>query len=193
MYFSKVFNVDVDLINDYGAFDISLLNDLPLFIDPFLLFNSDNEDYQKLHDDIIKYMIFLKEKSLENDLKPGLIKNWFHFSEVKQNWLGFCSSGNSGSGLGNDFALSTIKNLKKVFSKKDDNKITKGFHIEKLCLLKDGVGRDNISDFTTNLIKEYLLEYTQTFALEYLDKIFCEKRQIKKVSFNYKTCSWQSK
>jgi hypothetical protein len=28
-------------------------------------------------------------------------------------------------------------------------------------LIKSGVGRDNISDFTTNLIKDYLLTYTE--------------------------------
>jgi hypothetical protein len=31
-----------------------------------------------------------------------------------------------------------------------------------------GIGRDFISDFTTNLIFEYLLEYTQSFAKKHL-------------------------
>lgn len=33
-------------------------------------------------------------------------------------------------------------------------------------LLYEGSGKDKISDLTVNLIKEYLLEYTQTFALK---------------------------
>ncbi len=72
--------------------------------------------------------------------------------------------GNGGTGLGKDFADSLIKNLKVLFSDFGSEQITKGSHIEKVCLVDDRVGRDNISDFTTNLIKHYLCEYTQEFA-----------------------------
>ncbi|MBB7505327.1 hypothetical protein HEM55_023090, partial [Escherichia coli] len=47
IYFSDFFNVSPEKIKEYGAFNISLINDLPLFIDPFLLFN--NEKYIDLH------------------------------------------------------------------------------------------------------------------------------------------------
>ena len=43
IYFSDFFNVSPEKIKEYGAFNISLINDLPLFIDQFLLFN--NEKY----------------------------------------------------------------------------------------------------------------------------------------------------
>lgn len=46
LYFSQHFDVDPDLLEEYGALDISLVSDLPLFVDPFLLFNSDDPDYQ---------------------------------------------------------------------------------------------------------------------------------------------------
>ena len=39
----------------------------------------------------------------------------------------------------------------------------KGKHLEKVCLLKEGVGKDNISDFITNLVKPYLCAYTEQF------------------------------
>lgn len=35
-YFTDCFNINEDVLNQYGAFNISLINDLPLFIDPFL-------------------------------------------------------------------------------------------------------------------------------------------------------------
>ena len=41
VYFSDIFEVSKDTIENYGAFNISLINDVPLFIDPFLLFGSD--------------------------------------------------------------------------------------------------------------------------------------------------------
>jgi hypothetical protein len=53
IYFSDYFSVSPDTIEEYGAFDVSLINDLPLFVDPFLLFNSENQTYQELHAEII--------------------------------------------------------------------------------------------------------------------------------------------
>lgn len=40
VYFTDFFNINEDVLNQYGAFNISLINDLPLFIDPFLLYAS---------------------------------------------------------------------------------------------------------------------------------------------------------
>ena len=37
IYFSDFFQVDKAILDAYGAFNVSLVNDLPLFIDPFLL------------------------------------------------------------------------------------------------------------------------------------------------------------
>ena len=48
VYFSDYFDIEEDVIESYGAVNISLINDLPLFIDPFLLFNSTDSEYQKI-------------------------------------------------------------------------------------------------------------------------------------------------
>jgi hypothetical protein len=40
IYFSDFFGVTRPALEKYGAFNISLLADPPLFVDPFLLFNS---------------------------------------------------------------------------------------------------------------------------------------------------------
>ena len=190
VYFSDIFEVDPEAIELYGAFNISLINDLPLFIDPFLLFNSDKEEYKKLHDQILQYVSFLRDKSLEEGIRPGLLKSWFLFSEVKQNWLGYSLVGNGGSGLGMDFAKALNMNLHSLFTDFGNETITQSSHLEKLCLVKEGVGRDNISDFTTNLIKGYLLEYTQAFAKQYIDPTKCRNYAIRKVYFNYDKEIW---
>ena len=192
LYFSDVFGVSPKVLDNYGAFNISLVTDLPLFIDPFLLFNSKKKEYQQLHDDIIKYLRFLKDKSTAGTVSTGLLKSWYHFPEVKENWLGFCASGNTGRGLGKDFAMALNENLRNLFSDFGSEKVTKGSHLEKLCLIKDGVGKDTISDFTTNLIKEFLLNYTETFAKKYIEKSLRREMAVERVSFNYKTESWQS-
>lgn len=193
VHFSDFFDLDPQLLEDYGAFDVSLVNDLPLFIDSFLIFNSDKAEYQNLHNEILKYLKFLRDKSLGNQIDSGLLKAWYLFGEVKQNWLGYSKVGNKGSGLGPDFASALHSKLGSIFANFGDENITKSSHLEKLCLVSDGVGRDNISDFTTNLIKEYLLEYTQNFARKHIDTNLCRKFMIAKVRFNYNTETWESK
>src|SRR5215213_8599843 len=113
-YFSDFFEVSTKTIEEYGAFNISLVADLPLFIDPFLLFNSHKEEYRKLHDNIINYLMFLRDKSGDPRIDPGLIKSWYRFPEVKQNWLGFSATSNKGSGLGHKFAAALHNNLQKI-------------------------------------------------------------------------------
>jgi hypothetical protein len=192
IYFSDFFDVDENLIEAYGAVNISLINDLPLFIDPFLLFNSNKQEYKKLHEEIIRYVSFLKEKSESNSVNNGLLFSWFMFSEVKQNWFGYSETGNGGNGLGPDFAKALNRNLRFVFPNFGDEEITQGSHLEKLCLLRDGVGKDHISDFTTNLIKGYLLKFTEVFTLRYIDKSKSKRLKIDKVRFNYDTETWES-
>lgn len=150
--FSDFFGVSQKTVEKYGAFDISLLSDLPLFVDPFLLFNSRKKRYRELHDAMIRYLRFLRDKSASKQLDPDLIRAWYRFPEIKQNWLGFSATGNAGHGLGGKFARALHDNLGALFSSFGEETLTKGSHLEKLCLISDGVGRDNISDFTNNLI-----------------------------------------
>jgi hypothetical protein len=192
IFFSDFFDVSADIIDNYGAFNISLINDLPLFVDPFLLFNSEKPIYQELHEEIIKYMCFLKEVSLHGTINPHLVDVWFTFPEVKQNWLGYSKSGNGGHGLGPKFARALNQNLNSIFNNFGEETITRSSHLEKLCLVREGVGRDNISDFTTNLIKSYLASYTHEFAKKYLAKEHIKKVSIAKSKFNYQTRCWSS-
>jgi len=192
VYFSEIFDVEEDIIEEYGAFNISLITDLPLFIDPFLLFNSKKSIYQKLHERIIKYLKFLRDKSTETQVSEGLLRSWYFFSEVEQNWLGFCFKGNRGRGLGPDFAKALNENLNKLFSDFGEEKITKSSHLEKLCLIKEGVGRDTISDFTTNLIKDFLLEYTQAFTQRHISSNLVEHVAVNRVRFNFDTETWET-
>lgn len=192
-FFSDEFGLKSQVLDDYGALDVSLVIDLPLFIDPFLLFNSKKPDYQHLHNELIRYLVFLRDKSKGGHVSEPLLRTWYCFPEVKQTWLGFSLEGNEGSGLGIDFARALHANLYKLFPEFGDEKITKASHIEKVCLIREGVGRDNISDFVTNLIKDYLCTYTEGFAAKHLRPEQTRTVAITGSTFNYDTESWQSK
>jgi hypothetical protein len=192
IHFTDFFGVDAKVLAAHGAFDISLVGDFPLFVDPFLLFNSADEEHQFLHSEILRYMEFLKTEALGPPIDQALIDEWFTFREVKQNWFGFSRTGNKGHGLGREFASSLYENLQTTFRDFGEETLTESSHIEKLTLIRSGVGRDNISDFTTNLIKGYLARYTEAFAKKHVSKDLRSTFTLRKVVFNYETRSWMT-
>ncbi|MEN9921353.1 MAG: hypothetical protein RLZZ517_331 [Candidatus Parcubacteria bacterium] len=186
IHFSDFFEVDHNIIESYGALDISLLSDNPAFVDPFLIFYSKKKEYQNLHKQIIEYILFLKRSSDSNNY----LESSYKFPEVKQTWLGYSRKGNKGRGLGSKFAKELNNNLSEIFSDLQDTKITKSPHLEKLCLVADRVGADTISDFTLNLIKKYLVAYTQEFCKKNVDLKFLTDFRINKLEFDFKRGIW---
>ncbi|MDD2736714.1 MAG: hypothetical protein PHF56_22505 [Desulfuromonadaceae bacterium] len=189
LLFSDYFEIDENVLDKHGALNICIDADLPLFIDPFLLFASEKTEYVELHDKIVNHLIGLKELAAQDqntDLKL------FQFQEIKQNWLGLCKWGNSGRGLGPKFARDLIKAFNGFYSNFGSETVSSTSHIEKLTLVGAGIGRDFISDFTTNLMLEYLLGYTQEFALKYLRD---DQRKLFSVrcKFNKELMTWTPK
>ena len=188
--FSDYFKIDKKCLDEYGALDVSLEQDLPLFVDPFLLYASDKSEYNLLHGEIIKYLSFLCGFSI-SDTDLTRLKYYYCFTEIKQNWLGFTYDGNKGSGLNIDFAKKLYKALHGVFSDFGCEVGSISPHLEKLVILEPGVGKDKISDFTTNLIIDYLARYTERFAKEFIDPTLCKKHRIKRAFFNYEEKLWE--
>jgi hypothetical protein len=87
IYFSDYFKVSRDTLDKYGAFNVSLVADLPLFIDPFLLFNSRKPEYRALHDRIITYLRFLRDQAADRDLTPDCLKRGTGFPKSSRTGL----------------------------------------------------------------------------------------------------------
>lgn len=191
LLFSDYFNIDQSVVDNYGALNICLAADMPLFIDPFLLFASQDEEYQKLHKTLINHILLLKDIAI-TDKENAENNSIFRFPEVKQNWLGLSKFGNSGRGLGKDFAKKIVRSFNGYYSSFGEEKISAETHIEKLTILNPGIGSDFISDFTTNLILDYLLEYTQIFALKYLSKDQVQEFSVPSI-FNQQFNRWMPK
>lgn len=139
---------------------------------------------------MIRYLVFLRDKASSGVASEAKLKLWYCFPEVRQNWLGFSILGNGGRGLGIDFARVLHANLHRIFHDFGEEQVTEGSHMEKVCLIADGVGRDNISDFTTNLIKGFLCRYTEAFARQHLKDENTKKVAVNNISFNYKNGVW---
>ena len=189
MFFTEKFQVDSDILKKYGAVDISLVCDVPLFIDPMLIFNSEKDIYRELHNSIIRYFHFLYTKATQG-LTSKEIDARFNFSEIPNNWLGYSLFGNKGLALGKKYANFLYENIAFAINTHD---ISKSAHIEKVMLLYEGSGKDKISDLTVNLIKGFLCEYTEEFSLKYIKREFLDTFPVDKVYFNYETESFISK
>lgn len=194
IHFSDFFDIDSKVLDDYGAFDVSLMTDMPVFIDPFRLYASDKPEYQDLHESIIRYLCFLRDYCQANrTLDSGKMQEYFCFPEVRNLYMGFSETGNKGRGLGPEFA----RLLHRCFTGKlkDFGKetVTQSSHLEKLCIIADGIGRDFVSDFSANLIKGFLLQYTECFAQKYLKADRCEIRAINRAYFDFDKNVWKDK
>ena len=189
MFFSDYFKVDKKIIKDYGAIDISLVSDSPLFIDPLLIYGNSDPVIKKQYSKITQYLLFLNNKA-----KAGLtnsdINIYFKFKEVKQNWLGMCSKGNSGLALGSEFAKELSERIAFICN---TNGVSDDIHVEKMYLVNPGVGKDKISDWTTNILLGFFVDYTEKFAKQYIDASYCKIFEIRRSSFNYQTGLFESK
>ena len=87
LLFSEYFEIDDGVLDVYGALNICIDADLPLFIDPFLLFSSEKPEYIELHGQVVNHLIQLKKLAV-SEQNPDI--RLFQFPEVKQNWLGLC-------------------------------------------------------------------------------------------------------
>lgn len=145
-------------------FAIPFLNeDLPLFVDPFLLWNSPSQQDQALHNLILgafNQIVWLyfngNEKVAIQLLDIG--------SECEEVGLGL-SKTKKGKRIGENSANKLLEVLK-VIPKFKSNSYE---HFEEIQFYSEIISKDRISDLTCNFIKSFLIDYT-------IDQ--CEKHSI---------------
>lgn len=128
--------------------------DLPLYVDPFLLWKSPSQQDHSLHVGLIQAFNRLghsARKGREADARAMLIE----LSECDEVGLG-TSATRSGKRIGGAIA-DNILGLFRYVPKYVQDGID---HLEETQLLVDGISRDRISDFTCNFIKSFLMDFT---------------------------------
>lgn len=163
---STEFGIDPDRLLEQGIIDTQLASDTNLFIDPLLLGNSIHPEintgavtaYEQRFEWIVKLLMVSKAKG---DLPWRKAEKLFKFSEVSWTCLGYSSSV-KGSGFGKELtahALDTASQIVKLG-------ITDVDFFMGLSLFEEGIGADRISDMTTNIILNNLIELTKRVNLE---------------------------
>jgi hypothetical protein len=129
--------------------------DLPLGVDPFLLFKSRDPEYRRLHDLVLEAF-----NSGIRALRRGAraeAARVFDFPEVPEIGFGYTRSGKRGSGVGTHLSELIIETLAGSVSLQE-----RGVkHVEEMQLVSAGIGPDRISDITANVLKRFLIDYTK--------------------------------
>ena len=129
--------------------------DLPLGIDPFLLYKSRDPVFSNLHARILS--AFNNGVNAINQQREDYARYLFEFPEVSEIGLGYTKKGKRGSGVGTLLSSLIVETLVDTPLLRE-----RGIsHIEEMQLVSIGIGPDRISDITANLLKEYLIGYTQ--------------------------------
>ncbi|WP_439460636.1 hypothetical protein [Pedobacter sp. GSP4] len=142
-------------------FAIPFLNeDLPLYIDPFLMWKSPSQQDSSLHLNLVNSFNYLGNQFLKGNEQA--LKILIHSSECNEIGLGNSKTRN-GKRIGEKTArevLSLYKDIPQISSA--------GFtHFEEIQLFVDNVAQDRISDISANLIKSFLIDYTIDQAERY--------------------------
>jgi len=137
------------------SFAIPFLDeDIPLYVDPFLLWKSPSMQDTSLHTSIIaafNWIYRLGQGALREDAKRILVE----LSECQEAGLG-----QARDKKGRRISLGKAEEILGVLDSIPDVQSQGVYHIEVIQLLVEGIGKDRISDFSCNLLKSFLIDYS---------------------------------
>jgi len=128
--------------------------DVPLYVDPFLLWKSPSQQDQALHTSLINafnHLNFLQKKGKKDEA----VRNLVLASECNEVGLGY-SGRRQGARIGEETA-SEILSLFETIPEYGQY----GFrHFEEIQLYIDGISKDRVSDICCSFLKSFLVDYT---------------------------------
>ena len=148
------------LIPGISQFDVDFVIprigiDVPLGIDPFLLFKSRDPSLFFLHKTMLAAFNLGVEAIQQNHADDAFY--YLDFPEVTEIGLGYTRQSKKGSGLGQQLSTLLVDTLQD-----SPALLERGIrHIEEMQLVSIGIAADRVSDIAANLIKSYLIQYTQ--------------------------------
>lgn len=135
-----------------------LATDIPLCIDPFLLYKSRDAVLRGLHGQLLG--LFSRGFELHEARDRPSLDRLIDFPEVNAIGFGYSRAAIRGSGLGwhlNQLLADLLESSEQVRAR--------GLrHVEELQLLSVGVGPDRVSDIAANVLKLWLVKYTREQA-----------------------------
>jgi hypothetical protein len=148
------------LLEGVSQYDVDFVNprlgvDIPLGIDPFLLYKSRDPALRALHEQVLNVFNAGIKAVASGDLAEA--RRILDFPEAEEIGFGYTQGGKHGSGVGDHLSGLVIDTV--VDSPSLQQRGVK--HVEEMQLLSAGIGPDRVSDIAANILKRFLIEYTQ--------------------------------
>lgn len=148
------------LIPGVSQYDVDFViprvgEDVPVGIDPFLLYKSRDPAYRQLHSLLLE--VFNAGIAAVRSGAPEKAARVLSFPEVSAIGLGYARGSKRGSGVGahlTDLVIETVVGSPSL----QERGIR---HVEEMQLVSAGIGPDRVSDIAANILKSFLIEYTQ--------------------------------
>lgn len=159
MLFSAAFEIQRTGEDDW--FDPLLNLDTKLFIDPFLLYDHEADEFVGSHVEVIRFFNHVLELIARSDGNRAST-SWqqaetlLRLPEMEEICLGYTSLGTRGSGSGHKIARQLAAGLLRAVRAG----VVQLTHFEEVQIFEAGIGADRISDATAHLIRHRLATYT---------------------------------
>lgn len=153
---------NIPITQELVDFAIPFLDeDIPLYLDPFLLWRSPSQQDNALHNSLINsfnYLGTLYNKNKQNDAIDLLV----NISECSEVGLG---TGKSKRGL--KISKRTATEVLNLFKNISEIRMGGFCHFEEIQLYINSVSKDRISDIACNLLKSFMIDFTENECNKY--------------------------
>ena len=160
MKFSEHFGIEVTSETEW--FDPLLNLDTKLFVDPFLIYDQEFEEFVGSHDAITAFFNQQFESIAETKGNRSS-RVWKRtetnllFPEIEELCLGYTSEGTGGLGSGKEVARAIASAIWRAI----DTGVHDLRHFEEVQLFQKGINRDRISDATALMLFDRFAKYTE--------------------------------
>lgn len=152
--------------------------DIPLYVDPFLLWKSPSQMDNMLHVGLLGAFNNLGRMYLEGQYNTA-IENLVFLSECDEVGLGL-SKTRKGRPISSELATEILELFCAI-----PHVQQYGFkHFEQIQLLVDQISKDRVSDFACSLLKSFLIDYT----IQQCQKYGIPMQQVNILRYDYKQC-----
>ncbi|MFJ5989611.1 hypothetical protein [Lentzea sp. NPDC092896] len=171
-------------------FDPVLVEDTPLYVDPFLVFDEVEDPlFTDARDLVVTFFTMCRDllkRSNGTKISPHWIKavRLLTFPEPKEFALGLSMGSPNGSGTDSFFAEQMADSLYRV-SQRTEREID---YVELFTLFVPGLGTDRISDIFCNILKSRFIKYTQKVCEELA--IETERIRVRNASWSTESLRW---
>ena len=167
-YYSTYFRVKHSAFVDAGVFDGQIGKDVNMHINPLLLRNCTEPEFENAYDEFLNHFnkIITLAKHVEEfsstDRCFRQIIKLFQFKETHNYGLGYSVGGARGAGISGSLSRQLAKNAVEIVRIGIDDPAI----FTLLPIFEEGIGADRISDMTITILKKNFIAYTVRVAQE---------------------------